>query len=62
MLVRRAVNTEDDHDLQVDDERMSDHQQNVLLVVNVFDLFEANHFSDGQGLEGEVLPRVTVTH
>jgi len=39
----------------MNDERMPDQQQDLFLVLNVVDLFEANDFSDWQHFEREVL-------
>jgi len=43
--------------LQVNDERMPNHEQYVLLVVHVFDLFETNHFGDRQRFQRQILLR-----
>lgn len=36
---------------------MIDGEENVLLVLNVLDLLESNDVSNGEDLEGPVLPR-----
>ena len=41
--------------LHVDDERMSDRRENLFLVLDVIDLFQLEHFGDGQHLECEVI-------
>ena len=48
-------------DLHVDDERMIDAEQDILLVLNVLHLFESDDVSDGQDLEGPVLAGALLT-
>jgi len=43
--------------LQVNDERMLDRQQDLFLVLDVVDLFEANDLGDRHHFQCEVLPR-----
>ena len=47
--------------LHVDDERMIDAEQNILLVLNVLHLFQSDDVSDGQNLEGPVLAGALLT-